>query len=97
MGLGGGHFCGAIHCSVIHRCTYSDCLFVICNLNHFVGIAFPRNIRLNQHIYDNISIMKLLSTPIELFLKDFIYLFLERGDGKEKERERNLNVWLLLM
>ena len=28
-----------------------------------------------------------------LFLKDFIYLFLEKGEGKEKERERNINVW----
>ena len=25
------------------------------------------------------------------FLKDFIYLFLERGEGREKERERNIN------
>ena len=31
------------------------------------------------------------------FLKDFIYLFLERGEGREKERERNVDVWLLLM
>ena len=30
-------------------------------------------------------------------LKDFMYLFLERGEGKEKERERNINVWLPLM
>ena len=29
-------------------------------------------------------------------LKDFIYLFLERGEGREKERERNINVWLPL-
>ena len=28
--------------------------------------------------------------------KDFIYLFLERGGGREKERERNIHVWLLL-
>ena len=27
------------------------------------------------------------------FLKDFIYLFLDRGEGREKERERNINVW----
>ena len=26
------------------------------------------------------------------FLKDFIYLFLERGEGREKERERNITV-----
>ena len=24
--------------------------------------------------------------------KDFIYLFLERGEGREKERERNIDV-----
>ena len=29
-----------------------------------------------------------------LFKKDFIYLFLERGEGKGKERERNINMWL---
>ena len=31
------------------------------------------------------------------FLKDFIYLFLERVEGREKVRERNNNVWLPLM
>ena len=30
------------------------------------------------------------------FKKDFIHLFLERGEGREKERERNTNVWLPL-
>ena len=32
-----------------------------------------------------------------LFFKDFIYLFSERGEGREKERERNINVWLPLV
>ena len=31
-----------------------------------------------------------------LFIKEFISLFLERGEVKEKERERNINVWLPL-
>ena len=31
-----------------------------------------------------------------LFFKDFIYFFLERGEGREKERERNISVWLPL-
>ena len=31
------------------------------------------------------------------FKKDFVYLLLERGEGTEKERERNINVWLPLM
>ena len=30
------------------------------------------------------------------FFKDFIYLFLERGEGRAKDRERNINVWLPL-
>ena len=30
-----------------------------------------------------------------LFL-DFVYLFLERGEGREKKRERNISAWLLL-
>ena len=32
-----------------------------------------------------------------IFLKDFIYLFLKRGEEKEKEMGRNINVWLPLM
>ena len=32
-----------------------------------------------------------------IFFKDFIYLFLERGERKETERERNISMWLLLM
>ena len=37
------------------------------------------------------------SLPIYyIFLKDFIYLFLEGGEGREKERERNISVWLPL-
>ena len=32
-----------------------------------------------------------------LFFKDFSNLYLERGEGKEKERKRNINVWLPLM
>ena len=32
-----------------------------------------------------------------LFFKDFIYLFVERGEGKEIERERNINVCLPLV
>ena len=33
----------------------------------------------------------------KFFLKDFIYLFLERGEGKEKERERNISMWVPLV
>ena len=31
-----------------------------------------------------------------IFFKDFIYLVLERGEGREGKRERNINVWLPL-
>ena len=31
-----------------------------------------------------------------MILLKSIYLFLERGEGKEKERERHINVWLPL-
>ena len=31
-----------------------------------------------------------------IFKKYFIYLFLERGEAKEKEKERNISVWLPL-
>ena len=33
----------------------------------------------------------------DFIFKDFIYLLLERGEGKEKERDRNINVWVPLM
>ena len=31
------------------------------------------------------------------FCKDFIYLLLDRGEAREKEWERNINVWLPLV
>ena len=34
--------------------------------------------------------------PYFFLKKDLIYLLLERGEGREKERERNINVWLPL-
>ena len=40
--------------------------------------------------------INITSPVIALLFKDFIYLFLERGEGREKERERNINVWLPL-
>ena len=30
---------------------------------------------------------------VSFFLKDLINLFVERGEGREKERKRNINVW----
>ena len=42
------------------------------------------------------TIWYLSPTAWLIFLKDFIYLFVERGGRKEKESERNINVWLPL-
>ena len=33
---------------------------------------------------------------LNIFFVDFIYLFLDRGVGGERERERNINVWVPL-
>ena len=44
-----------------------------------------------------ISCHCLLSQKGVILFKDFIYLFLERGEGREKKKERNINVWLPLM
>ena len=32
-----------------------------------------------------------------LFLKKILFIFIDRGEGRDKERERNINVWLPLM
>ena len=39
---------------------------------------------------------QILIIPRISYFKDFIYLFLERWVGSEKETERNVNVWLPL-
>ena len=57
------------------------------------------------NIQDSIScsIVNLLKCSLFLncvyfsFLRDFMYLVLERGEGKDKERKRNISVWLPLM
>ena len=38
-----------------------------------------------------------LKIVLFIYFLDFVYLFLERGEGKEKEGERNIYVWLPLM
>ena len=41
-------------------------------------------------------IEKINETKSWSFFYDFIYLFLERGERRKKERERNIDVWLPL-
>ena len=48
-----------------------------------------------MEISENINNSSFLSFNF-LYLRGFIYLFLDRGDGREKDRERNINVWLPL-
>ena len=36
-----------------------------------------------------------VSLPLSVLKR--CYLFLERGEGREKEKERNINVWLRLV
>ena len=46
-----------------------------------------------QCLYNNITKMVALTWNLYNFFEDFIYFFLERGEEREKERERNINVW----
>ena len=41
---------------------------------------------------DEITESKADTNKEKTFLKDVIYLFLDRGEGREKERERNIDV-----
>ena len=41
-----------------------------------------------------LGLMMVLYSILLFFFKDFIYLFSERVEGREKERERNIS-WLL--
>ena len=58
-------------------------------LFHFLMQDF-RDVKNSESCYISIK-------NINVFLKDFIYLFLDRGEGREKKRERNINMWLPLM
>ena len=42
-------------------------------------------------------VMHIKGIKMFYFLKVSFYLFLDRWEGREKERERNTNMWLLLM
>ena len=42
-------------------------------------------------------LLKTMASTLFSFFRDFIYLFLDRGIGREKERKRNINVWLLVV
>ena len=43
-----------------------------------------------------VTINSFVKSKFAFFFKGFIYLFLDRGEGREEERERNINEWLPL-
>ena len=52
---------------------------------------------LSIQIWDMLTFDELQSSfYFFIYFKYFTYLFLERGEGKEKERETNIKVWLPL-
>ena len=62
-------------------------------LNHHQGITLWDTISLPCF---NFSFLHMWGFYIFFCFKIFIYTILERGEGREKERKRNINVWLPL-
>ena len=61
------------------------------------GSVFTKMIRLFCFIRIFLSEFAKTFLNLFIFFKDFIDLFLERGEGREIERERNINGWLPLV
>ena len=79
-----------IECDMEHvKLKLNNCVSPTPSWNKYNSGCFHPNNSFNLH---NLPLMK----AEVLFLKDFIYLFLEIGKWKEKERERNINAWLSL-
>ena len=89
------------------RCSsqYQDTLLLFSNiyissLLGFSILSLSANVALplvySFHFVRLTLITILHSQSLFFFFKDFIYLFVERGEGRKKERERNINVWLPL-
>ena len=69
--------------------TYDVLLCILCTHN------FDPNFQ-ETNLSFQLFIYLYFDTCFLYFLKDFIYLFLERGEGREKKMERNISVWLPL-
>ena len=67
---------------------------ILCNIWKLT--FFYLRIFINIYLIHHFN-QRLLSPIFLFFKKHFIYLFLESREGKENERERNINVWLPLM
>ena len=75
---------------------YGFGIFNILSNSHVGGSAWSEWCRLS--FLSSWVLSHILSSSVTfLFFKDFIYLYLERGEGSEKEWERNINVWLSLV
>ena len=59
------------------------------------GTDFNKIYRVWYHSLIITLVKELIYCPFKK--KDIIYLFLERREGREKKRERNISVWLPLM
>ena len=57
------------------------------------SFTMPFSLSTEHKLYSELCFIFL---KIYLFIYLFTYLFIERGEGNEKERERNINVWLSL-
>ena len=75
---------------VTHIHKSSDVSFGLC----FSGSLISSNQRMKYPLEVYFKWWRRFEQRVFNFLKDFIYLFLERG--REGERERNINVWLPL-
>ena len=58
------------------------------NCNSIINKIYFKKVLTNPKIF--------YSTFAQYFFKDFIYLFLDREEGKEKGKERNISMWLPL-
>ena len=90
------------HASISHsKCIFLYKIAVICYLDFeiigplLIHLLYDGNVLLSPTASGN-SGQFFFFLRISFFFKDFIYLFLEREEGREKERERNINVWLPL-
>ena len=89
-------YCSPIYLWGTHSKTLSGCLkpWMVPNANQLLQLCwkYGSSFFISRHnLSSNFFFL------FFFFLKDFIYLFLDRGEGRETERERNINVWLPLM
>ena len=74
----------------------TSCINVILNSTLFIHQTVEKLKVMNawNSVYKLLLSKLCWNIKLNIFLKDFIYLFLERWRGKEKQRGRNIRVWL---